>query len=267
MAKLPFRVDPEKYLTSNKNQASKMLERICKKYYQDKEVTKMIEAAFEKLSSRGHLVFWEDVSEQEKIILKRAAVSYYIPWDISFSGSISTPARLTFNASKNTPNGTSLNDVLVRGVPNLVKLLHMILGWVCGPEAISGDISQFYNAVLLHPEHLPYQRFLYKKGLDPNAETIEGIIKTLIYGVRSVSSQTETLVRRISEEIEETHPLVAFFLAKCRYVDDLAKGVENKNVAKYIMKTVDQVLQNHHMHVKGWAMSNEKPNKKYHKMV
>ena len=193
------------------------------------------------------------------MILRRAAVSYYIPWDIAFSGSISTPARPTFNASKNTPNGTSLNDTLVRGIPNLVKLLHMVLGWICGPEAISGDISQFYNSVLLWKDHLPYQRFLYKKGLDPNGETIEGVIKTLIYGVRSVSSQTETLIRRISETIVEKHPLVALFLANSRYVDDLAKGVENKDMGKYIMSTVDEVLGSYHMKVKGWAASNEKP--------
>ena len=157
MAKLPFRVDPEKYLTSNKNQASKMLERICKKYFQDKEVTKMIEAAFEKLLSQGHLVFWEDVSEQEKMILKRAAVSYYIPWDISFSGSISTPARPTFNASKNSPNGTILNDVLVQGVPNLVKLLHMILGWVCGPEAYEIATFVAITTFVVRGFHTPHK--------------------------------------------------------------------------------------------------------------
>ena len=91
IAKLPFRVDPQCYLTNNRGPSLKMLEKICKKYQGDPVVVRLIKAAFEKLTNRGHLVFWEDIPEEEKMILRRAAVSYYIPWDIAFSGSISTP--------------------------------------------------------------------------------------------------------------------------------------------------------------------------------
>ena len=49
-----------------------------------------------------------------------------------FSGSISTPARPTFNTSKNTPGGTNLNDILVKGAPNLVSWINMMLEFVAG---------------------------------------------------------------------------------------------------------------------------------------
>ena len=191
VAKLPFRVDPDKVLTNNRGVSIKMLDRVCMKYYHDKEVVELIVKAFKKLYDNGHIKFWKDLTETEKNILKRAPVSYFIPWDINFSGSISTPARPTFNASKNTPRGTNLNDTIVKGIPNFVSLLHMSLGWVSGPEAISGDISQFFNAVLLHLDHLPYQRFVFRDGLNPEAKLLEGVICTLIYGVRSVSAQTD----------------------------------------------------------------------------
>lgn len=191
-----------------------MLERVCKQYYQDKEVVDLVMKAFAKLFTNGHLLLWEDISEEDKMILRRATVSYYIPWDIAFkSSNLSSPARPTFNASKNTPNGgTNLNDILVRGVPNLVSLVQMILGWICGPDAISGDIKLFYNSVLLAPEHLPYQRFLFKEGLNPEAKTVEAVIKTLIYSVRLVSAQSEVLIEMITEEVEEKYPQVATFL-------------------------------------------------------
>ena len=130
-------------------------------------------------------------------------MSYDIPWDIAFSGSISTPARPTFNASKNTPGGTNLNDTLAKGIPNLVNLLHMALGWISGPEAISGDITQFYNAVQLCLEHYPYQRFVFKNNLDPSERLLEGVITSLIYGVTSVSAQTEELINLIADRIQE----------------------------------------------------------------
>ena len=143
VARLPFRVDPQVYLTNNRGLAIKMLDKVCDKYCKDVEVVELIEKAFKKLHTNGHIKFWDEISEVEKEILKAAPVSYYIPWDVAFSGSISTPARPTFNASKNTPRGTNLNDTIVKGIPNLISLLHMVLGWVAGPEAITGDISQF----------------------------------------------------------------------------------------------------------------------------
>ena len=63
-----------------------MLDRVCMKYYQDKEVVDLIVKAFKKLHDNGHIKFWEDLTNTEKDILKRATVSYYIPWDINFSG-------------------------------------------------------------------------------------------------------------------------------------------------------------------------------------
>ena len=259
VARLPFRVDPQLYLTNNRGLAIKMLDKVCDKYCKDVEVVELIEKAFKKLHTNGHIKFWDEISEVEKEILKAAPVSYYIPWDVAFSGSISTPARPTFNASKNTPRGTNLNDTIVKGIPNLISLLHMVLGWVAGPEAITGDISQFYNAVLLALEHLPYQRFVYKEKLDSSGKLLEGIICTLIYGVRSVSAQMEVLVSMIAEKIKIDHPKVAEFLIRSRYVDDFGKSIASKEEGRNIITVIDKILGEYQLKVKGWARSGEDP--------
>ena len=259
VARLPFRVDPQVHLTNNRGLAIKMLDKVCEKYCKDEEVVELIEKAFDKLHTNGHIKFWDEISDVEKQILKTAPISYYIPWDVAFSGSISTPARPTFNASKNTPKGTNLNDVIVKGIPNLISLLQMVLGWVAGPEAMTGDISQFYNAVLLALEHLPYQRFVYKKKMDSSGKLLEGVICTLIYGVRSVSAQMEVLVSMIADRIRVEHPEVAEFLVKSRYVDDFGKSLVSKDQGRKIIEIVDQKLGEYQLKVKGWAMSGEDP--------
>ena len=259
MAKLPFRVDPLQHLNDNRGLAMKMLERVCLKYAKDEEVVDLIEKAFKKLKDNGHLVFTEGLSAAEKDALASAEIAHYIPWDVAFSGSVSTPARPTFNASKNTPKGSNLNDVLAKGIPNLVSLLNIILGWVAGPQAISGDISQFYNCVLLELGHLQFQRFLYKPRLNPSQPALEGVIRTLIYGVRSVSAQTEEVIALIAAKVSNDYPHVANFLLKSRYVDDLSKGVENHNVGKKIQQDTDKIFSQYHLKVKGWAMSGIKP--------
>ena len=79
--------------------------------------------------------------------IQDASIRYYIPCDVQFKDSISTPCRPVFDASSSTPNGTSLNNILAKGEPNLVKLLGMLLGFQMGPTAIAGDISYSASGV------------------------------------------------------------------------------------------------------------------------
>ena len=95
--------------------------------------------------------------------------------------------------------------------------------------------------------------------MDPNAKVLEGVIRSLIYGVRSVSAQTEVLINMIAEKILTEHPQVALFLVRCRYVDDMAKGTQSHDECQYLIKTVDETFKNYQLKVKGWAVSKQKP--------
>ena len=59
--------------------------RVCLKYTKDEEVLQLIKEEF----------------------LRDAKIAHYIPWDVTFSGSISTMAMPTFIASKKTSLGTN----------------------------------------------------------------------------------------------------------------------------------------------------------------
>jgi hypothetical protein len=104
-----------------------------------------INAAFDKLRRRGHLKFYEDLNVNQRDKLTKAEVGYTIPWDVVWKeSSISTPARPVFDASSKTKTGYSLNDILATGIPDLVRLLDIVLEWQVGPAAFVGDVSQFY---------------------------------------------------------------------------------------------------------------------------
>ena len=51
------------------------------------------------------------------------------------------------------------------------------------PEALAGDISQFYPSVNLHEDHWKYQLILTRDGMDPNGDILVGVITKLIFGV------------------------------------------------------------------------------------
>ena len=94
----------------------------------------MIHKGFQKLLDRGHIIKWEDLTQEQRLNIDNSSDAYCIPWDVGFKEtSLSTPARPTCNASSKTPTGFSLNDILAKGSADLVSLVSMLLDWLIGP--------------------------------------------------------------------------------------------------------------------------------------
>ena len=140
-------------MKNNRHIALKMMDRVLKKHCSDPDKRATICKAWQKMIDKKHLVFMEDLTEEQQEMLAKAAVSYWIPWNLQFKESLSTPIRPVFNASSSTATGLSLNDCLAKGSPDLVDLLAVMLEWQMGENAFCGDISQFYPTILLVPEH------------------------------------------------------------------------------------------------------------------
>ena len=260
VAKLPFLTDPTGKLTNNSRSANKRLENVCRKYGSDPEVKEMINAGFKKLIDRGHIVYLEDLSAELQNKLKNAMVSYTIPWDVAFKeGSLSTPARPVFDASSKTSGGYSLNDLLPKGQPDMVRLIDLVLGWSMGPSAFIGDIRQFYNMVLLHKNFWQFQRILLKENLDPDAKTVVAFITTLIYGVKPVGTQCEEIIKLVAEEVKAEHPDVTALLTLKRYVDDFGTSTTDEAKTNDLIKKTDKVLGKIGMEVKAWVESGKDP--------
>ena len=260
VAKLPFLTDPAGKLTNNTRLATKRLENVCRKYGKDEHVKEMINQSFKKLFDRGHFVYLKDLPEDVRLKIINAMTSYTIPYDVAFKeGSISTPARPVFDASAKTPGGESLNNLLAKGIAEMVRLLDMMLDWRMGPSALTGDIRQFFNNVLLHPDHWQYQKILIKKDLDPEAEVVTAIIKTLIYGVKPVGNQCDEVIKLLADDVWEEFPEVATMLVLKRYVDDFGQSTLSKEATENLIGKTNEVLAKIKMEVKGWVIAGKAP--------
>ena len=98
-ARLPFTLSPEENLKNNRHIALKLKDRVLKKHCSDPDKRATICKAWQKMIDKKHLVFMEDLTEEQQEMLAKAAVSYWIPWNLQFKESISTPIRPVFNAS------------------------------------------------------------------------------------------------------------------------------------------------------------------------
>ena len=67
----------------------------------------------------------------------------------------------------------------------------MVMGWKVGPIALHGDISQFYNCVLLEKKDWKFQKVLWYEDLNMDQPMKKGVVTTEIHGVKCVSAQTE----------------------------------------------------------------------------
>ena len=259
-AKLPFVQDPNEKLIDNKGIAKKRLDSIINKYKKEPDTLRGILEAWAKLEEKGHLKFVKNLTAEEVSLLNKG-VSYWIPWNVSFKDSISTPIRPVFDASASTSSGNSLNSIIAKGVPDLVKLLSLLLSWQMGRGACVADISQFYPTIKLVPEHWKFQRVLLREGLELDGKLQEAVITKLIFGVLSVSSLSEEVVRQFALSIEHEYPEVSKFLIKFRYVDDLGRSTETKEDAAIIAyKTAELLEKNLNMKIKGgWSFAGMDP--------
>ena len=262
---LPLRGPERDFLSTNKQQAIKVLDQQCRKWHGDKENKPLILAAFEKLFKTGDTKFLSQIPEEELAKFINKEVQYFIPWRVVFQDSMTTPVRPVLDGSSNTrvrPDGSggrSLNDLVCKGRIQSLNLLRLLLRFTIGLEAVTGDLSQFYYCCSLIVQHWNLQRFLFRDDLDPNGELREGVIGALIYGVKCVSAQTEHTMEQLALAVEDNQPELAKFIRLCRYVDDLGESSHDKEFLKRITKEADELFGKIGLRCKGWTLEGEDP--------
>ena len=265
---LPVRGPERDFLSTNRDRALTVLDQQCRKYSKDEEVKEVALKAFKKLFDNGHASLIEDVEDETKHQFINKDPQYFIPWRLVFKESISTPCRAVLDASSRTKiradgsGGRCLNDLVVKGKIVTINLVKMLLRFTAGRFAVTCDLQQFYNSCKLVPEQWNLQRFLYREDLDPENPVMEGVIKTLIYGVKSVSAQSEEAIKDLADHIRDKYPAVATLLEEGRYVDDEGESKAEKEECYTLIEQADETFALVNLKAKDWTVSGEAPSEK-----
>ena len=188
-------------------------------------------------------------------------LQYFIPWRIVYNESTTTPIRPVLDGSSVTKRredgkgGRCLNDYVVKGKIETLNIVRLVLGFTIGLQAVTGDLSQFYYSFRLLPSQWNLQRFLWRDDLDMSNPVKEGVIGALIYGIKSVSCQTETAMEMIADSIEIEYPDLAHFIRKCRYVDDLSSSDVSVEKLKKLVMEADKIFAAVGLKCKAWTFS------------
>ena len=263
---LPKRGDESFFLTSNRDMALKVYQKMCEKASKDPAVKTEIIAAVEKLFRTGQAIYLEDVDSErlEKFIHK--PIQHYLPWRVVFKpDSLTTSVRPVFDASANTkrrPDGTggrSLNDLLCKGRIKSMNLLRMLIRFSIGKYAMSGDLQQFYCSCKLQPDEMNLTRFLYKSDLDLKSDPEECVFQALGFGLKSASAQSETVKEILACQIREKEPELALLLEDSTYVDDMGDSKTKLEDCTALINTADREFSEIGLKCKQWTLSGQKP--------
>ena len=135
-----------------------------------------------------------------------------------------------------------MNDLVVKGKVTSLNLVKMIIRFQTGAVAVQGDLKQFYASIKLSPSQWNLQRILYRHNLDPKGEVMEAVIKTLIWGIKSVSGQSECAIMKLAEFIKTANPKLYDLLLNCRFCDDLGSSDVTVEALKQLTKEADHLF-------------------------
>ena len=118
----------------------------------------------------------------------------------------------------------------------------MLLRFTVRRFAVTVDLQQFYNSCKLNSDQWNLQRFLWVKDLDPEGQVLEAVVTTLMYGVKSVSCQTEHAVELLAQHVGDENPELSLFLVLSRYVDDLQDSRSTFEACVALTEAADELF-------------------------
>ena len=87
----------------------------------------------------------------------------------------------------------------------------------------------------------------------------EGVITTLIYGVKSVSAQSEYALELLADNIEKEDEELSKFIRESRYCDDLGESKKDEQGCSSLTGRADKQFSRISLECKGWSMSGKPP--------
>ena len=244
---LPFK-NPMPTLGYSRDIALKQLNRLEKSLQRDPDLHSKYNQVLEEYSVLGHM---EIVSPKE-LIRNEKICSYYLPHHaVTKPDSITTKTRVVFNASNPSSNGVSLNDVLYTGPVLQTDLTTLILKWRFYRFVFNADIEKMYRQILVHPDHVPYQRILFRKLANSDVQDYE--LKTVTFGVNCAPYLAIRTLLQLADDVQYTFPFAAAILRNDFYVDDVLSGAHDLNTALKAQKELNEALSSAGFSLRKWT--------------
>lgn len=181
---------------------------------------------------------------------------YYLPHHgVVSMTSTSTKLRSVMNASQQTTNGVSLNQILFPGPKLQTEIPDMILNFRRFPIVFSGDIKQMYLQIDMHPDDQKFQLIFWRPQPDMELKTYA--LKTVCFGVASSPWLAIRTIKQLVKDHGHKHEKAAVILEKFLYMDDACYGGETVEQVIELMREINLLLAEGGFFMRKWTSNNQ----------
>ena len=187
---------------------------------------------------------------------------HYVPMNVVYKESESTPIRCIFDCGQPDANGRSLNSCMGKGSNPLNNFNVVILNFRGAQKVACGDIKKMFNQIAVRKKDMHLRRFLYRPDGFGGVKPWQVAVPTCVnFGETAAPSIATKVKNRAAHDYQDISKPVADMIIHNCVMDDInitCKYVENINDN---IEKAERILGNGNFKFKQWVKSGDKKEK------
>lgn len=158
--------------------------------------------------------------------------------------------RVVFDASCNTTNGKSMNDIQLAGANLQEQLGTIIMRFRMHKFVISADIKKMFRQFKMHMDDQKYQKIFFR--FNENDPILIFILVTVTYGFKCSPFLSLSAMKHLAELYADEYPLASFATLLERYMDDYYTGGDSIEFVKELYHQLRDMLAKAGLELAKW---------------
>ena len=183
----------------------------------------------------------------------------YIPYNIVYKESETTPARFCFDSGQVDKNGRSLNSCMGKGSNPLNHFGSVILNFRGAEQVAAGDISKMFNRIQVREQDIHLRRFFMRPdGLGGVQPWKVAACTVVNFGETAAPSIAIKVKNRCADEFGKESPEVTDQIKRHCIMDDINISCKYTENIDERIKKAEEILANGNFSFKQWIKAGEK---------
>lgn len=246
--KYPFNPNNEATLGDSKSTALKRFRHLETRFVKDDKLKTQYVQFMREYIDLGHMTPIGTLETDDSV----QSESYFMPHSaVIRNTALTTKCRVVFDASAQSSNGTSFNDLILAGPTIQPNLFTILLNLRLRNVVLSADIKMMYRCILIDESERSFQKILWRENT--NDPIIVFNLNTVTYGTSSAPWQATRCLKELADLNREKYPRTAKIIDSCFYMDDLLTSVDSQAEAVEIFHELTEILNSAKFELRKWS--------------
>ncbi|XP_049284605.1 uncharacterized protein LOC125764417 [Anopheles funestus] len=178
---------------------------------------------------------------------------WYLPLGVVTNPKKPGKVRIIWDAAAKV-QGTSLNDMLLKGPDELASLPGVLFRFRAYGIAVCADVKEMFLQIRMRKEDTHAQRFLWRENPTDDVEVY--LVDVVTFGSACSPATAQYVKNRNAKEHAEMYPRAESGIVSSTYVDDYLDSFSTVEEAARVAKDVHRIFQNGGFVLRNW-LSND----------